>query len=107
VTSQDDDKFPPYLQQQSDRFLENLGRVENLIKIYDFLNKLVETEEGDHPDTRDVLRSAVVMIHASLEDFLRSMASAHIPRSHSQLLERIPLVGKLRSGKSRGSTLDT
>jgi hypothetical protein len=43
--------------------------------------------------TFDILRSATVLLHACLEDFLRAIARAHVPRTASDLLESIPLVG--------------
>lgn len=59
------------------RIDENLERVENLINLYS--KKKGKGRRGAH-DT-DVLRAAVVLLHASLEDFLRSLARWIIPET--------------------------
>jgi len=45
----------------------------------------------DHSKT-DVLRSAVVMLHAAMEDLLRSIAYWKLPAASAQTLGKIPLV---------------
>ena len=51
----------------SRRFNQNLSRVENLIEMYD---REGQGRRGAHE--ADVLRAAIVLLHAALEDFLRS-----------------------------------
>lgn len=60
------------LHQINDRFQENLTRVDHLLKIYE---ETAPGTQGRQPVERtDLLRSAVVFLHASLEDFIRSLA---------------------------------
>jgi hypothetical protein len=82
------------------RFNGNLERVENLVALYEALN----TGPGRRPvDTSDILRSAVVFLHATLEDFLRSLLEWKLPSAQASYLKDIPLTGK----KPRSSfTLD-
>lgn len=49
------------------RFEQNLSRVENLIAMYNW-----EGQGRRRAHDTDVLRAAIVLLHASLEDFLRS-----------------------------------
>lgn len=73
------------------RFNGNLERVEHLVALYDTLT----TGPGRRPvDTSDILRSAVVFLHASLEDFLRSLLEWKLPSAQASFLKDIPLTGK-------------
>jgi len=67
---------------------ENLSRVENLTKIYN------NTKEGRGRKTAhdtDVLRAAVVLLHASLEDCLRSIARWKLPLVNDQkVIDKFP-----------------
>src|SRR5437867_708503 len=70
----------------------NLTRVENLVKTYE-----------SHPDAQgkgrksvevlDILRASVVLLHASLEEVLRSIAYWKLPVASASVLNDIPLVG--------------
>lgn len=75
-----------------DRFRENLDRVDNLIKIYD--NHIAKSGSGRRParDT-DVLRAGIVLLHATLEDFFRSVAIKATPITDSEKIDAIPLAG--------------
>jgi len=75
-----------------DQFRENLKRVENLVKIYD--SHIARSGSGRRParDT-DVLRAGIVLLHATLEDFLRSIAIRATPLDDQELLNQIPLTG--------------
>jgi hypothetical protein len=68
---------------------ENFGRVENLISIH---KELYGKGRGRRkvPES-DVLRAAVVLLHASLEDFLRTLAAARLPAAGEDVLNDIPL----------------
>ena len=65
-------------------------------------------------DTSDILRSAVVFLHATLEDFLRSLLEWKLPSDQASYLKDIHLPGmKSRSSfklddlaKFRGSSVD-
>ncbi len=67
------------------RFILNRGRVERLLKLSTCL---------DDSDAAEVLRAAVVLLHASLEDFLRSVAEQYWPFRDSTELDRVPLPGE-------------
>ena len=73
------------------RFNGNLERVGHLVEIYETLT----TGPGRRPvDTSDILRSAVVFLHAALEDFLRSLLEWKLPSAQASYLKDIPLKGK-------------
>jgi hypothetical protein len=71
---------------------QNLDRVESLVQTYE-----------SHPDAQgqgrkstevlDILRAAVVLLHASLEDVLRKVAGWKLPATSAETLNEIPLVG--------------
>jgi hypothetical protein len=95
-----------------ERFLDNLDRVKSMVAIY-------ESQAGQGTGRRavgltDLLRSAVVLLHATLEDLLRSLCEWKMPGANPDAFSEIPLVGtrgKLRFGVSelagfRGKTVD-
>lgn len=95
------------------RFDQNISRVRNLVDLYS------EYLMGDGPGRRghsktDVLRAAVVMLHASMEDLLRSIAYWKLPSAPSEVLSGIPLVSTAPATKfnlgalsaHRGQTVD-
>lgn len=83
--------------------MANLQRVFNLTLTYDFMCKMMEENDGVHlkTETLDMLRSAVVLLHASLEDFLRSLAKIFFPYDDAKEFENIPMPGdnKVNPGK--------
>lgn len=73
------------------RFRANLARVKHLVKLYE------EAADGSgrRPvETTDVLRGAVVFLHATLEDLLRSVMAWKLPLAASEQLKDVPLAGK-------------
>lgn len=95
-----------------ERFVLNLNRVRNLLPIY--TNHLAGQGGGrrGHQAT-DVLRAATVLLHAALEDVLRSLAYWKLPQANTAVLEKIALVGgsatKFNLGElaaHRGKTID-
>jgi hypothetical protein len=93
------------------RFNGNLDRVEYLVALYE----TGSTGSGRRAvDTSDILRSAVVFLHATLEDFLRSLLEWKLPTAQASYLKDVPLAGKKpRSAYTledlalfRGSTVD-
>lgn len=97
MTPDEQPEIPDYLKSQTERLAQNLARVSSLILLYEFLTG--PTKRESQYDATDVLRSAVVLLHASLEDLLRSIASAHLPRTDNEFLQKMPLAGQPRSGK--------
>ena len=82
----------PMLDAIETRFADNLSRVENLVSVY-------ERSRGEGSGRRavhatDVLRSAVVLLHATLEDLVRSIIAWRWPtEAGPEVLDRIPLTG--------------
>ena len=72
------------------RFVENIARVKNLVTIY--RDHLSGTGRGrkSHSKT-DVLRASVVLLHACVEDLLRSLAYWKLPLASNAVLDKIPL----------------
>jgi hypothetical protein len=92
------------------RITDNLKRVGDLIKLAQNAGLAQRTKE-------DVLRSAVVFLHATLEDFLRYVGFKYLPTASEAVLDKISLVGNsdvLRAEKfflgklarHRGKTVD-
>lgn len=77
----------------------NLGRVENLITVY---QSLARQGRGRQPVTdQDILRAALVLLHASMEDFLRSLLVWRAPHGTKDHLNDYPLAG---SGKKHSES---
>jgi hypothetical protein len=73
------------------RFNGNLDRVELLVVLYG----TGSTGPGRRAvDKSDILRSAVVFLHATLEDFLRSLLEWKLPSAQASYLKDVPLTGK-------------
>jgi hypothetical protein len=92
------------------RLAENNQRVNRLLQFFD--EDLKEREGGE-----DILLAAVVLIHASLEDFLRTLASELLPAGDESSLKDIPLATSESFGRNekfvlgqlaqhRGKTVD-
>lgn len=79
-------------QEITDRFALNIARVNNLVAFYK--NQLAGQGQGrrGHKET-DVLRAATVLLHASVEDVLRSLAYWKLPAATTQVLDQIPFAG--------------
>lgn len=74
------------------RLNNNIARVRNLITLYGVLS-------GTGPGRRsankaDILRSAVVLLHATLEDFIRSVEYWKLPNASAAVLAKMALKGK-------------
>jgi hypothetical protein len=83
------------IQQQFDT---NLDRVDNLIKIY--VAHLQGTGGGRRSHLKtDVLRAAVVFLHATTEDLLRSIEQWKLPNASKAALDDIPLDGLKHANK--------
>jgi len=84
-------------QQIQQRFEHNIGRVRNLLTLY---RNLAPRGQGRRPvHATDMLRSALVLLHASLEDVLRSVAAWKFPASGEAVLNDVPLVGLGEGGR--------
>ncbi len=104
------------------RFANNLARVESLITAYD---SAVAARAGGTGvqgrvavTTADLLRAAVVFLHATLEDLLRSALDWRLPVAAPEHLTNVPLVNCSKGGQEpycdlshlarhRGKTVDS
>jgi hypothetical protein len=94
-----------------DRFYQNASRVASLIALYENLST-----RKDPIDHSDILRAAVVLLHATLEDFLRGLAGSHLPLAGESALNTVPLANTTtgrpekfllgRLAAHRGKTVD-
>jgi hypothetical protein len=75
----------------SQRFAVNIARVRSLVAIYEEHLAGAGSGRRGHVKT-DVLRAATVLLHASLEDMLRSLAYWKLPSANAETLDKIPLV---------------
>lgn len=79
-----------FIEKHLDRITINLSRVQALIRLADH-----------YPDApqelairaNDILRAAVVFLHATLEDFLRYVGETYLPASSEEVLNRVALAG--------------
>jgi hypothetical protein len=76
----------------TDRFSLNIARVKNLVTIYSKSRVGKGKGRRGHQET-DVLRAATVLLHASLEDVLRSLAYWKLPYAAASVLDQIPFAG--------------
>lgn len=94
------------------RFQNNLNRVRNLVGVY---NSATGRGPGRRPaQDSDILRAAIVLLHAALEDLLRSLAEWRLPFADPEAFVEVPLSGLKRGEKFglhhlaafRGQTVD-
>jgi hypothetical protein len=92
------------------RFERNIARVDSLIRAYDA--EVAERGGGSGVqgrvavETADLLRAAVVFLHATLEDLLRSSLEWRLPLAAPQHLARVPLVGSKKGGRDPSYNLE-
>jgi hypothetical protein len=94
------------------RFQANLSRVKNILAVY--LAGSGKKRGRRAIQETDLLRGAVVLLHASLEDVLRSLAEWKLPFASPDSLADIPLAGTKRGARIglqelamyRGRTID-
>lgn len=96
------------------RLSYNLGRVRHLVATY---QRLYGKGRGRRTVAQtDLLRAAVVFLHATLEDSLRTVAGIYLPSASTEALDEVPLAGSTASRaenfrlgrlvKHRGKTVD-
>jgi hypothetical protein len=83
----------PYL----NRLNESFERVTELLSAAEHTSRptfrSVEFDRSRQAAADDILRAAVVLTHAYLEDFLRTIASVLLPAANESCLDGIPLAG--------------
>jgi hypothetical protein len=82
------ERFEPEVFKFFETCSKNLNRIEHLIIIYRALS-----EEGSGDDHSDILRAATVLLHASIEEFLRGLAEWRWPQASADVISRVPLAG--------------
>lgn len=83
----------PYMVQQGEGF-ERVARLLSLARrIHQPTSLSVLGDRSDQEAAQDILRAAVVLIHAHLEEFLRTMARVLLPEGNEACLNEIPLAG--------------
>jgi hypothetical protein len=80
-----------------ERFEENLDRIRNLVGVYTS-NAGIGQGRRTVSDT-DILRAAVVLLHATLEDLLRSLAEWKLPTAEPAVFSDLPFAGA--SGRTK------
>ncbi len=78
-----------FINQYNARIATNLRRTQDLIDFAE--NSFPKDRPSQTKD--DILRAAVVFLHATLEDFLRYIGSKYIPSSSEDVLNKIGLIG--------------
>lgn len=78
-------------------FDKNFGRVNNLLDLYVSLNQGKKGRKPTH--NLDLLRATVVLMHSTLEDYLRSILFWKMPQASQAVISKIPLVGQDRKTK--------
>jgi len=87
----------PALADAFTRLNYNFSRVQNLCTLYKETSTKKQGRVLVHQ--ADILRSAVVFMHAMLEDCLRTIAAHYLPLASEDFLNKIPLQGLNTSGK--------
>ena len=80
-----------YIQKHLDRTTVNLVRTERLVCLADQIYP--NAPDGLQLYRQDIIRAAVVFLHATLEDFLRHVGSMYLPKCGEDVLNRVALVG--------------
>jgi hypothetical protein len=80
-----------YIQKHLDRITHNLVRTENLVLLADEVYP--NPPAGLQLYRQDIIRAAVVFLHATLEDLLRHVGSMYLVNSSEEVLNRVALVG--------------
>jgi hypothetical protein len=80
-----------YIQKHLDRITVNLVRTENLVRLADEI--CPNPPEGLELYRQDIIRAAIVFLHATLEDFLRHVGSMYLPTRGEEVLNRVALIG--------------
>jgi hypothetical protein len=85
----------------SDRFNRNIDRVENLVHFCEFGRGQEESDITELEKNDDILRASLVFLHATLEDFLRSISAWKLPDSSPDEIDKIPLLGQTQKTPSK------
>jgi hypothetical protein len=75
----------------AERFRANLERVRNIVAVYQ--DRAGGSRGRPSVQEADILRAAVVLLHAALEDLLRGLVEWKLPAAPPGVLGEIPLTG--------------
>ena len=75
----------------ANRFERNIARVRHLVAVYEGLSGRGRGRRPVH--STDILRAATVLLHASLEDALRSLELEVLPTAGRDEIDKVPLKG--------------
>jgi|RhiMetdeSRZDD1v2_1073273.scaffolds.fasta_scaffold258936_3 HEPN superfamily RiboL-PSP-like protein len=79
-------------------FNRNLRRAMKLVVLHSQIEKNPQISGGELVD--DILRASVVFAHATLEEFLRTLAIKLLPKAAERILDQIPLANSSTSGRA-------
>lgn len=85
-------------------FDKNFARINNLISIYKTLES-GKSKGRRNTHNLDILRSCVVLIHSTLEDYLRNVLAIRLPFSEPDVLNTVPLKGSDENGRNLKFTM--
>jgi hypothetical protein len=91
-------KLAMELDELSTRHHFNISRVRVLLSLHEQLTTRRSAKRTVYET--DLLRAAVVLLHAMLEDHLRSIALYYLPEADESALNDVPLVGQSPSGRA-------
>lgn len=78
-------------------FDKNYGRTKNLLKLYNDNFCIISGRKTT--EQLDLLRATVVLLHSTLEDFLRNLLLLKLPFAQKDKLNKIPLLGTSEDGR--------
>lgn len=91
----------------AERLATNVGRVQSLVKTY---TSLIKPGQGrSSVEQADVLRAAVILLHAALEEVMRSTEELHLPNAKKEafkLLKFMPSGGDGNDAAEKFSLVD-
>lgn len=77
-------------------FDKNFERLNNLLSLY---KSLSNNKGRKTTNTTDLLRATVVLMHSTLEDFLRNILLWKLPYTSKEKINEVPLLGTSESGR--------
>lgn len=81
---------------------ENLARVDNLINLH---ARLADQHIGSSAERDDILRSAVVFLHSTIEELVRNLFIERLPNQERAILDEIPFSVHASSHRAKGIML--
>jgi hypothetical protein len=92
-------KESEFIKEHLARVATTLRRAEHLIAFAENYSPIKPPAQVEDDIKDDILRAAVVLLHATLEDFLRFIACRFVPFSNEDILNTIGLAGGSHTGR--------